>query len=164
MQIETTAPSDASVTRGMPFWQRALLYELAIGATIFWIPALFMPLFELSYGGIISDFMSEESFSIRFWELPAVIWQRGVAAGAEQWVLLILGLILIVLVYIVPLLATLLAIATWTLDPIPSAFCRNVLKTLQPCLGGIIFYLALHFAIPAFEDIAEYAIDMGLKS
>jgi hypothetical protein len=162
MQIDATPSDDGELgSSGLPLWKRALLYELAIGATVLWVPALFMPLFELSYGGIISDFMSEETFSIRFWEFPAVIWQRGVAAGTEQWVLIILGIILIFLVYVMPLLATLLAIAAWTLDPIPSAFCRNVLKAIQPCLGGVIFYVALHFAVPAFEDIAEYAIDMG---
>jgi hypothetical protein len=164
MQIETrqdSSASEANEVAGLACWKRALLYELAIGATVFWIPALFLPLFELSYGGIISDFMTEETFLVRFWEFPAVLWQRGIAAGTEQWVLVLLGLVLVSLVYIIPLLTTLLAIGTWILDPIPSEYCSKVLGALQPCLCGIIFYLALHFAIPSFEIITEYAIDMG---
>ncbi|KAG7353866.1 hypothetical protein IV203_003221 [Nitzschia inconspicua] len=166
MQIETgqqgaTCDLDSSTGSRLSCWKRAVLYELAIFATVFWIPALFLPLFELSYGGIISDFMTEVTFSVQFWEFPAVLWQRGIAAGTEQWILMLLGLVLVSCVYIIPLLATLLAIGVWVLDPIPSEYCRKVLGALQPCMCGFVFWLALNFALPAFEVITEYAIDMG---
>jgi hypothetical protein len=105
--------------------------------------------------------MGEVSFSVKFWEFPAVLWQRGVAAGTEQWILIILGTVLVSLVYVIPLLATILSIAVWRMDPIPSVFCRNVLWIIQPCLCSIVFYLSLQFAVPSFEAIGEYAIDMG---
>jgi hypothetical protein len=164
MQIEIRQESIediGSTTPRMSCWQRAVLYELSILSTVFWIPALFLPLFELSYAGLISDFLTEVTFSVRLWEFPAVLWQRGVEARTDQWVLVVLGLVLVSLVYVIPLLATLLAVACWVLDPIPSDFCRKVLSVLQPCLCGIIFYLSLHFAIPSFEVIGENAIDIG---
>lgn len=160
MQLETM-PADVDVRFSMPFWKRAVIYELAAASTLLWLPALFLPLFELTYSGIVSDFMPEVSFSVQYWELPAVLWQRGIAAGTAKWVLAVLGIVLIFFVYVCPLLATLLAIATWRLDPTESAYCRNVLWTIQPCVCGIIFALSVQLAIPAFQAIGEFAIDNG---
>jgi hypothetical protein len=146
----------------LPFWKKAVVYESGAMATLLWLPALFLPLFHLTYDGIISDFMTEVSLSVRLWEFPAVLWQRCETSGTEKWIMISLGTVLIGLVYVGPILATILCIATWTItDEFASAFCRRVLGTIQPILCGLVFCLALHLALPAFEAVSEYAIDMG---
>lgn len=155
-QVQSVSPSM------LPFWKRAILYEFGTLSTLLWFPALFLPLFELTYDGIIADFMTEVSLEVRFWEFPAVLWQRGVAAGTDHWIMVSLESVLIGLVYVGPLLATILSLATWNLtDSVASAFCQGALGTIQPCLCSLIFCLSLHLALPAFEAISEYAIDMG---
>jgi hypothetical protein len=161
MQLETSSMPPGNDDLPMPFWKRAIIYELAAASTVLWLPALFFPLFELTYTGIISEFMPEVSFSVQYWELPAVLWQRGIAAGTARWVLTVLGTVLVFFVYVCPMLATLLAIATWRLDLTESTYCRNVLRIIHPSVCGIIFVLAVQLAIPAFQAIGEFAIDTG---
>jgi hypothetical protein len=50
MQIDTETVDENC----LPFWKRVILYELAAMSTLLWLPSLFLPLFELTYAGIIS--------------------------------------------------------------------------------------------------------------
>ena len=161
-QVETMQIQQGGLeSQDISFCKKAVLFEFGIVATLFWLPALFLPLFQLNYGGLVSDFMAEVSFSIKLWELPAVLWQRGIAAGTPKWMLLSLGLVLIMFVYILPMLATILSICTWRMKSTAGTFCRSTLHTIHPCLVGIVFALALLFAIPSFEPIGEYLLDEG---
>lgn len=155
MQIEQGVEEVPS----MSFYKKMILFEFAIISTLLWLPALFLPLFKLHYGGLVSAFVSENSFSIQLWELPAVLWQRGVTAGTPHWMLVVLGTILITVVYALPMLATILAISTWRTKSTASFICRNVLGLIQPCLSGIVFAVSMLLAIPSFEPIGGYLLD-----
>jgi hypothetical protein len=155
MQIE----QGVQESQGISFCKKVVLFEVGIIATLFWLPALFLPLFQLDFGGLVSDFMAEVAFSVRFWELPAVLWQRGIAGGTPRWMSIALGTVLVSFVYVLPILATVLAIGTWRTKSTESVFCRNVLKCIHPCLCGIVFALSLLLAVPAFEPVGDYLLD-----
>jgi len=144
----------------LPWWKRVLLYELALLSTLLWLPTMFLPLFQLKYGGIMSDFMSETSLSIRLWDFPTLLWGRGVSAGADQFILVIFESIILLLVFACPIIANGLAIGAWTCDDKSSRmYCKNLLWIIQPFLCSIIFSIALYFSIPVFEEVIEYVLD-----
>ena len=144
---------------GLPFWKRVVLFELALVSTLFWIPALFLPLFQLKYEGFVSDFISNVSLSFRLGDFPIELWKRGIAAGTNPLMLLVLEDIFVLLVLAGPILANLAAIGAWILEAQARIFCRRLLWILQPFLGTLVFGTALYFAIPAFETVTEGAID-----
>ena len=146
-------------TGSLPLWKRVVLYELALLSTLLWLPALFLPLFQIKYEGIVSDFMTEVSLSFRLWDFPVELWERGVSAGTDRWILFILEMILLLLVFICPILANLSAIGAWIFDTHSRTFCQNLLWIIQPCVSTIVFGVALHFSIPAFETVTERVID-----
>jgi hypothetical protein len=146
----------------LPFWKRAIVYEVGAVTTLLWFPALFLPLFSLNYDGIIADFMIYDTMSVRLWEFPAVLWQRCEASGTESWIMVALGTVLIAFVYVGPIVATILCIVTWTIEERDaSAYCHRLLGIVQPTLCGFVFAVSLYLALPAFESISEYAIDSG---
>ena len=156
---ETNPAGEAQTeSDGLPFWKRVILFELALVATIFWVPALFLPLFELKYGGFVSEFMPDVSLGFRFFDLPIELWKRGISAGTNPLMMITLENIFILLVCVGPLVANLAAIGTWILEGQASLFCRRLLWILQPFLGTFVFGIALYFAIPAFETVTESAI------
>jgi len=144
---------------GLPVWKRVVLYELALMSTVLWIPAVFLPLFHLKYEGIVSDFIPEVSLSFRLKDFPKELWQRGVSAGTDPFILFLLEIIFVILVLVCPVMANLAAIGTWILDVQSSVFCKRLLWILQPFLGALVFGTALYLSIPAFETVTENAID-----
>jgi hypothetical protein len=158
LQIEPTG-TEESPQEGLSFCKKVLVYEFGVLATVLWVPAVFLPLFQVNFGGLISSFMEEVSFTVKFWELPAVLWQRGITAGTDRWILIALGTVLLSLVYVLPVLATLLTMGVWRCTSTTSLFCRNVLQFIHPCLCGIVFALSLLLAIPAFEPVGDYLLD-----
>jgi hypothetical protein len=144
---------------GLSLWKRIVLYELGLTSTLLWIPALFLPLFHLKYEGIISDFMSEAALSFRLKDFPMELWQRGVSAGTNRFLLVVLDSVFMLLVFVFPAMANLTAIGTWLLDTKASEVCKRLLWILQPLLGALVFGTALYVSIPAFGTVTESAID-----
>ena len=144
-----------------PFWKRLIVYEMGILTTVLWIPALFLPLFRITFGGLVASFMEEVSFEVPFYQLPSVLLQRGIAARTDRWMLLSLGIVLLSLVYIFPLFATATAVAAWRSPTDSKAvwFYKSILRYLQPCLCGVIFSLSLRLAVPAFEPLGDYLLN-----
>jgi hypothetical protein len=161
---ETThvsSPNSAGSDREVPLWQRIVVYELEILTLVLAIPALFMPLFQIKFDGLVASFMEEASFEVPFYLLPSLLWQRGRAAGTDQWILLVLGIQLLLFVYVVPLLAMILASAAWR-SPSNSkvmSLHKSMLRFLQPCLCGPIFALAALLAMPAMKPLGDYLLD-----
>lgn len=145
-------------TGALSSWKRAVLFILSFLSTILWVPALCMPLFKLKYDGIASEFMSDVSVTIRLIDFPIELWERGVSAGTNRLVLFIIASIFVLLVFLGPFLANLLAIGTWICDEIFGRFCMNGLWIIQPFLGTIVFALALYISGPAFETMTESAV------
>jgi hypothetical protein len=152
-------PSETTDYHGLSFFKKTIVFEVGLLSTVLWLPALFLELFEVHYEGLASTFMTELTFSIRFWEVPAVVWQRGVTAETKGWMLLALGTVLVSFAYVLPMLATILCIAAWRTKPSASRFCRNMLWLIHPCLCGITFALAMLLAIPAFGPIGDYLLE-----
>jgi len=140
---------------GLSLWKRILLYELGLTSTLLWIPALFLPLFHLKYEGIISDFMSEAELSFRLKDFPVELWERGVSAGTNRFLLVVLDSVFMLLVFVFPAMASLTAIGTWLLDTKASEVCKRLLWILQPLLGALVFGTALYVSIPAFGTVTE---------
>ena len=157
MPTETSNITSVSV---LPFWKRALLYELIVLSILLWLPTLFLPLFRLQYDGIMSDFMSDVSFSVKLWNFPVLLWERGISAGTNRGMLIIIESIVLLLVFICPILANILAICTWVSDTHTSkTYCKNLLWMIQPFLGSIVFGITIYLSIPAFEAVFEYVTD-----
>mmetsp|Transcript_25391 Transcript_25391/g.69966 ORF Transcript_25391/g.69966 Transcript_25391/m.69966 type:complete len:429 (-) Transcript_25391:223-1509(-) len=145
-------------TKRIPLWKRVVLYELALFSTLLWLPALFLPLFRLEYGGIASDFMPEVSLSFRLKDIPAEIWERGTSTGTSRLMLWMIENNFVLLVLVCPVLANMAAIGSWVCDAPFRTCCRNILWMMQPCLGTIVFGVAVLVSVPAFETIPEVVI------
>ncbi len=158
------SPTAASTTEGIPpeglsFCKRVVLFELALAATILWIPALFQPLFTLKYEGIVSDFIKDISLTFRLKDIPIELWKRGSSAGTNRFLLWIIENVFVQMVLGLPLLANLAAIGTWVLEPHARNFCRRLLWILQPFLGTLVFGVALFCSIPAFGTVTQAAVN-----
>lgn len=136
-----------------------MLYELALFSTLLWLPALILPLFRLEYGGIASDFMPEVLMSFRLKDIPVELWERGTSAGTSRLILFIVESNFVLLVFVVPVMANLLAIGAWICDSPFRTCCKNVLWVIQPCLGTIVFGVAVFVSVQAFETVTEGAVE-----
>ena len=156
----TAAPTTEEVqSEGLSFCKRVILFELALAATILWIPALFQPLFELKYEGIVSDFIKDVSHTFRLKDIPIELWKRGISAGTNRFLLWIIENIFVQLVLGLPLLANLAAIGTWVLESHARNFCQRLLWILQPFLGTLVFGVALFCSVPAFGTVTQAAVN-----
>mmetsp|Transcript_45531 Transcript_45531/g.49187 ORF Transcript_45531/g.49187 Transcript_45531/m.49187 type:complete len:630 (+) Transcript_45531:127-2016(+) len=143
----------------VPIWKRVMIYELALLSVLLWLPTLFLPLFQVQYDGIISDFMSDISLSVRLWDFPSLFWEHCILTGTNRGMLIIVESALLLLVIICPIFATLLAILVWISDSPTRIYCKNLLWMIQPFLGSIVFSISLYFSLPAFEAVVEYVIN-----
>jgi len=87
------------------------------------------------------------------------LWERGISADADRCMMFVLQGIFLLLVFVCPVMANLAALGAWILDTRSSTFCKRIIWILQPFLGALVFGTALYFSIPAFETVAEGAID-----
>jgi hypothetical protein len=157
MQMETHTSSASQ--QELSFCQKMILYEVGGLAIFLWFPALYLPLLRISFSGLASEFMEQVLMDIQFWELPAILWQHGVAAGTCQWILLSLGVALIGLVYLLPILATVLCVFTWMSRPAGRSYFRSVLEALQPALCGIVFAVAVCITVPALGPLSKIILN-----
>jgi len=158
--LTPTIPIETSnLNTTLHFWKRVIAYELALLSVLLWLPTLFLPLFQVQYDGIISGFMSDISLSIRLWDFPSLLWKHCILAGTNRGMLIIIESALLLLIFICPIFANLLAILVWISDSPTRIYCKNLLWMIQPFLGSIVFSISLCFSIPAFEAVVEYVID-----
>ena len=147
---------------GLPYWKRLVVYEFGILASVLWIPALFLPLFQVTLDGILASFAAQVTFEVPFYQLFSVLLlHQSTAAGTDRWARLSLGLVFLLLVYILPLVATASAIAAWRApDHSKHAwFYTTILRYIQPCLCSVVFSLALLMAVPTLEPLGDYLLD-----
>jgi len=143
---------------GMKDVRSFMLYQLGLVSCIAWLPALFLPMYEVSYGGLASEYMKDVSFEVAFWEFPAYIWGRAADAGSQTYMTMILGFVLVSTVYILPLVATGLAVGMWTMDADYSKVCRIVLSCIHPVLCGVVFALSVFTGSSGFEPVTDYLL------
>jgi hypothetical protein len=51
-------------SEALPFWKKVVLYKVGILLIFLWLPALFLPLFELDFGGLASSFMTRVTYTL----------------------------------------------------------------------------------------------------
>lgn len=159
-EVPQNVTGDPSTTR-LAKWKRIIAYEFGVLAVILWLPAFFLPLFRLSFDGLVASFMDEGSYEIAFYQIPTTLLQRADAAETKQWILMALGVVLLGLVYVIPIVATVLAVQAWRSPEYSKDvwFYNAILRHLQPCLCGVVFSVALICAIPTFSPLVEGILD-----
>ena len=155
----TEAPSTGS--RLMAYCDRAIVYETGFLAVILWLPSLFFPLLQLNFVGLAADFISSKvQMQVNLFQLPHLLWKRGIAAGSAKWMLFSVGSVLLTFVYVIPLLVTIVCLWTWTSTTNQGRQrYRVVLQFCQPALSGTVFVCALLIAVPALQPVSEYLIN-----
>lgn len=145
----------------LPLWKKMLVFEIGILTAALWIPALFLPLFEVNFDGIVAGFMNDPDLEIHLYQFPHLLWQNGVDAGTDQWILIALGVVLISLVFVLPMLATGISLVYWRSTPGTRMawFYEAFLRLVQPCLGGVVLSLALTLAVPTLEPLGDYVFN-----
>lgn len=153
-------PSNAYAT--LSLWKRIIIYELFLLTQLLWLPALCLPLFQLRFDGIIFNFTPDKStVSIRLWDFPALFWEQSVSAESYRWMPILVGLPGIVLIFVCPFVANILAIGSWVCDLPMRLRCKNILLMIQPFLGSIIFCVSVFFSVPVFEAVTESLTNKG---
>jgi hypothetical protein len=147
--------------RRLAKWKRLVAYETGVLSVALWLPAVFLPLFRISFDGLVASFMDEKAYEIAFYQIPTTLLQRANTADTTQWIILALGMVFFFLVYVFPLVATSIAVGAWRSPDRSKAawFYKGVLRLLQPCLCGVVFSAALACAIPAFEPLVGGILD-----
>ncbi|CAJ1910486.1 unnamed protein product [Cylindrotheca closterium] len=138
---------------GLPTWKKIVLYETSLGATFLLIPALFLPLFSIKFGGLASQFIEDPKITFHFWQFPKLLHNEAYLAETKHWIMVSQGAFFFVFVYIVPLVATFLAIGTWRSGPATSKHCYRILYIIQPCLCSLVFAISVLVAVPAFRPL-----------
>lgn len=152
-QEVATSGSNNQNTR-LSFCQRVVLFETGLLSTGLLPLALLLPLFEIEFRGLAADFMPKTSFSISYWEFPATLRQRGIAAETDPWIIHVLGATLISLAYILPFLAMVLTLTAWKSTALRE-ICRKTLRVLQPLCCSIVLALSVIIVIPKIGPVSE---------
>jgi hypothetical protein len=159
LQIEDESDFDHNNSnfQRLHYCQKVILYELGTLATVLWLPCLFLPLFQLEYDGLASEFMSNVSLYVRLAHFPILLGQTSHAAGTSLLIQWVLGSSMVLSVYVMPILATVAAVTAW-IKPSTQRLCRLFLLYIHPMLGSIFFVLALAIAVPAFGPVLDHVL------
>jgi hypothetical protein len=151
-------PQSASL---MPY-QSVVAFQLGILALLLWIPALALAQFRVLYDGLIVDLVKVKAFNVYIWQLPLLVWNTGVKAGTEKWLLIFSFSIIFIFVLIIPLIAHAVAAMAWTVRKEQiRATLTDILKLLQPAMCQIPFAAGVLVTVGSFIDIGAN-IDEGI--
>jgi len=142
-------------------WKRFMAYEFGVLSIVLWIPAASLPLFSLKLDGLVAAFIDERLYKISFYQIPLTLLLRAHSGDTATWILLALGGVFMLLVYMLPLVATYIAVVVWR-SPIHSKivwFYKEILRYIQPSLCGCIFSVAVMCAMPAFDSVVGGTLD-----
>jgi hypothetical protein len=155
---ETRASPQAS-SRELSFCQKFILYEIGLCSALLLLPAYFLPIFHIEFTGLASEFMTNTSATFEFWEFPVILKGRALLAETEHSMVVALGTVLLTTVYILPAVATFLAIYAWKVEPGMSRLFKNALRIIQPCLCGIVFAGSVLISVPTFGRIGKTVLE-----
>lgn len=152
--------SESSATTTLSFGQKVWAFQLGVVSLVFWIPALYLPLFYISYTGLAREFLTTRHWSVFVWQVPRLLWTQGRAAGTAIWLLLLVGVVVLSCLLIVPLIVTCLCLTTWLTEGSVRRKSCHWLDCLAPVSsGGLVFGLALVTTVPALETLSEAVLD-----
>lgn len=144
---------------GLTYWNKFSVFQLGLLSVVLWIPANYLPLLHFSYNGVASDFIKERSFRLYLWEVPSYLWTQGVEFGTPGWIVLLLGVFTLTAVLILPIIATFQGVLAWLGEGAWKIRSYVWLYVLQPCLGGLVFSLALVSTVPVLPRLSVLLLD-----
>jgi hypothetical protein len=128
------------------FCRTVLIYQLGLFSVVLWIPAYTLPLLQWS-----SPQFSPDPQPLTLWSLPQMLGQSGAAAGTSDWIIGLLGIVLMTTVFVAPVMALALSIAVWCVAPKQSRVCQSWLYACHPLMGSAVWCMALLVLTPALE-------------
>ena len=143
----------------LTYWNKFTVFQLGLLSVIFWIPTYYLPLLHFSYRGVASAFLKQQSFQLYLWELPSYLWAQEVEFKTPVWIVVVLAIFLITTVLLLPLVATFQGVLAWLGEGGWRTRSYVWLYTLHPCLGGLVFSLALVSTIPSLSPLSALMLD-----
>ena len=154
---------EASVRPSSPprlsYWDKVKVFQLGLLSVTFWIPAYYLPLLHFNYTGVASDFMQRSSFRLYLWEVPSYLWSQGREFDTPFWIVALLVLFVTVTVLVVPLVATFQGVLAWLGEGAWRTRSYVWLYAAHPCLGGLVFSLALLTTVPVLSPMGVVLLD-----
>jgi hypothetical protein len=143
-------------------YQGLVAFQLGILAFLLWIPSVALVQFRVLYDGLIVDLVKVKAFNMYIWQLPLLVWNTGVKAGTDKWMLILLFSIIFTFVLIIPLVAHAVAAMVWMVRKEQTrAKLTDILTLLQPAMCQIPFAMGLLVTVGSFVDIGGN-IDAGI--
>lgn len=154
---------EASIRRqyppGLTYWNKFTVFQLGLMSVVFLIPSFYLPLLHFSASGMASDFVKEESLHLYLWELPKYLWAQGRECGTSMWILTLLGTFFMATVLVLPMVATFQGVLAWLGEGAWSTRSYVWLYAIHPCLGGLVFSLALLTTVPVLSSLSALIYD-----
>lgn len=138
------------------FQRLFVIFQLAIVCMVLYLPSFTLPLMRWSYRGPVADATSYTPAlthqMLVLWELPIRLFRQMTASGTAVMVQLIIGVVLILTIYLIPLVALVMSVGTWVVStPRSASWCRAWLYSMQPAIGTIVLAVALLWTVPGIE-------------
>jgi hypothetical protein len=161
LQAESLFDTEGTSTgaRLTSYCEKAIVYEVGLLAVLSWLPALFFPFVQLNFSGLAADFISKKRMEVNMFQLPHLLWKRGIAAGSQKWMLLSVGSVVLTFVYVIPLLVTIVCLWAWaSLSTQGRQRYRVFIQWCHPAMSGIVFVCAVLIGVPALQPVSEFLI------
>jgi hypothetical protein len=158
--IDHDAVQPPSLSSNHSWLKRFLALQVGLISFLLWIPAMALPMFRVTYGGLISNLMKNRSMLVYLWNIPSMLWTRGVEAETDQWMLIVLGATLVFSVLIFPIVACLLACYVWiTSDASKRYKLRRYLFLVHPMTCGLMFTVMSIQTIRKLSVLGDFLFD-----
>ena len=143
----------------LTYWNKFTVFQTGLLSVVLWIPTMYLPMLHISYAGVAADFTKQQSFRLYLWDIPGYLWSQGLEFGTPVWIVVLLALFLLTTLLILPMAATFQAILAWLGEGAWRTRSYVWLYALHPCLGGIVFSLALLVTTPSLSSLSVLMFD-----
>eukprot|EP00977_Amphora_coffeiformis_P006550 scaffold1404_cov166-Amphora_coffeaeformis.AAC.17 len=157
--VEESDERSPSHLPALTYWNKFVVFQTGLLSVVLWIPTMYLPVLHFSYVGMAAAVTKQQSFRLYFWDIPGYIWSQGLEFGTPLWIVLLLALFLSVSLFFLPMAATFQAILAWLGEGALRARSYVWLYTFHPCLGGIVFSVALLATIPSLSSLSVLMFD-----
>lgn len=156
---ENDETSSSPHPQSLTYWNKFTVFQTGLLSVVLWIPTMYLPVLHLSYTGVAADLTKQQSFRLYFWDIPGYIWSQGLEFGTPLWIVILLALFLSVTLFFLPMMATFQGILAWIGEGAWRTRSYVWLYTIHPCLGGIVFSVALLATIPSLSPLSLLMLD-----
>lgn len=139
--------------------RKVLTWEFGLLAIILLVPTMTLPLMHVSYSGLAAQFMPQATKTIYLWQIPVLLWQHGMAAGTEFYMVAACVATSIAHVVLLPVLALVLGVGVWTKTNSSSERYKQALYCLYPNVNSITFAVALLLTAKSIQSVSSGLFD-----